>query len=143
MNQLKIAQTKLTFTVYPNNTQKKFTQYNDLSTSSEQVYSPDFSLVEQTKFSNTTLNNSVTPLLASEDILSSDNLIFHHRLKVIKQVRKFMEKYKALLKKYTEEKKEETGKGTSKWPYFYLMSEIFGNRENVYPESLIDSTGKV
>ncbi|CAG8447619.1 15332_t:CDS:2 [Dentiscutata heterogama] len=168
MDQLKIAQTKPTFTVYPNNTQKKFTQYDDLSTSSEQVYSPDYSFVEQT-------NNSVISSFASKNILSSDDLIISSSSQSTKKknkrpliennfsnYRKNKERFyvnaalhiggktsalvhgkiQSLVRKYTEEKKEETGKRTSKWPYFYLMNEIFGNRENVQPESLIDSTGK-
>ncbi|CAG8560963.1 9594_t:CDS:2 [Cetraspora pellucida] len=51
-------------------------------------------------------------------------------------------KLQKLVKKYSEESKEKTGQGTSKWPFYSLMNEIFGNRENVHPECLIDSTGK-
>ncbi|KAF0381781.1 hypothetical protein F8M41_012061 [Gigaspora margarita] len=67
------------------------------------------------------------------------NATLHIGGKTSAQVR---EKIQNLIKKYSEEKKEEKGKRTSKWAYFYLMNEIFGNRENVRPKSLIDSTGK-
>ncbi|CAG8584485.1 2940_t:CDS:2 [Gigaspora rosea] len=162
MDQLTIAQTKPVFTVYPDNTQRKFTQY-DLSTPTEQVHSPNFSCFEQTNLPNPTLNNSFISSSTSEDSLLNDDLIIssssqkkfsnycknketfyanaalHIGGKTSAQVRG---KIQNLIKKYSEEKKEETGKGTSKWAYFYLMNEIFGNRENVRPESLIDSTGK-
>ncbi|CAG8661975.1 33434_t:CDS:2 [Gigaspora margarita] len=110
------------------------------------VHSLNFSLVEQTNFSNTTLNNSVTPLFASEDILTSDDLIISSSSQNIKKKNKqpltkddtnsdnklwmiwllncgktsaqVHEKMQGLVKKYTEEKKEETGKGISKWLTF-------------------------
>ncbi|RIB11697.1 hypothetical protein C2G38_2042469 [Gigaspora rosea] len=148
MDQLTIAQTKPVFTVYPDNTQRKFTQY-DLSTPTEQVHSPNFSCFEQTNLPNPTLNNSFISSSTSEDKKFSNycknketfyaNAALHIGGKTSAQVRG---KIQNLIKKYSEEKKEETGKGTSKWAYFYLMNEIFGNRENVRPESLIDSTGK-
>ncbi|CAG8732422.1 7174_t:CDS:2, partial [Dentiscutata erythropus] len=45
-------------------------------------------------------------------------------------------KLQGLVRKYSDESKEKTGKGTSKWPYYSLMNKIFGNRENVHPETL-------
>ncbi|CAG8822827.1 12104_t:CDS:2, partial [Gigaspora margarita] len=67
------------------------------------------------------------------------NAALHIGGKSTAQVRGKLQK---LVKKYSEESKEKTGKGTSKWSYYSLMNEIFGNRENVHPEFLIDSTGK-
>ncbi|CAG8774465.1 4434_t:CDS:2, partial [Cetraspora pellucida] len=52
------------------------------------------------------------------------------------------EKLQSFVKKFSKENKEETGKETSKWSYFYLINKIFGNCENVCPEFLINSTEK-
>ncbi|CAG8782041.1 3982_t:CDS:2, partial [Gigaspora margarita] len=131
---------------------------------------PDFSCFEQTNLPNPTLNNSFILSSTSEDNdTNSDNKLWTDSavkfafiyIRKFSNYRKNKEKFFAnaalhiggktsaqvrgkmqnLIKKYSEEKKEETGKGISKWAYFYLMNEIFGNRKNVRPESLIDSTG--
>jgi hypothetical protein len=48
-------------------------------------------------------------------------------------------KLQALITKFEEENQEKTGKGRSDWPYFNYMNEIFGNRENVYPDYFISN----
>ncbi|KAF0381779.1 hypothetical protein F8M41_012059 [Gigaspora margarita] len=195
MDQLKIAQTKPVFTVYPDETRKKFTQYNSLSTPLEHTHSSNSfnSLsVEQTSSSNTALPVfDCIDLLSDDDIVisSSQNAKGKNKRPLIEDdyadnkvwtdsaikfllaylsenfgnYRKNKEKFYAsaalhiggkssaqvrtklqsLVKKYSEESKEKTGKETSKWPYYFLMNEIFGNRENVHPECLVDSTEKV
>ncbi|KAF0544029.1 hypothetical protein F8M41_003132 [Gigaspora margarita] len=52
-------------------------------------------------------------------------------------------KIRWLINKYMKESANKTGKGASKWEFFMEMNEIFSNRENVHPDYLIDSTGKV
>ncbi|KAF0550444.1 hypothetical protein F8M41_024570 [Gigaspora margarita] len=52
-------------------------------------------------------------------------------------------KIRWLINKYMKESANKTSKGASKWEFFMEMNEIFGNRENVHPDYLIDSTGKV
>ncbi|CAG8650311.1 231_t:CDS:1, partial [Racocetra fulgida] len=51
-------------------------------------------------------------------------------------------KIRWLINKYMKESANKMGKGASKWEFFTEMNEIFGNRENVHPDYLIDSTGK-
>ncbi|CAG8550338.1 4605_t:CDS:2 [Scutellospora calospora] len=48
-------------------------------------------------------------------------------------------KLQSLKTKYSNEKKEVTGKATSKWPYLEKMDHLFGSRENINPDYLISS----
>ncbi|KAF0475770.1 hypothetical protein F8M41_024573 [Gigaspora margarita] len=54
-----------------------------------------------------------------------------------------LSKIRWLINKYMKESTNKTGKGASKWEFFMEMNEIFGNRENVHLDYLIDSTEKV
>ncbi|RIB06268.1 hypothetical protein C2G38_2217548 [Gigaspora rosea] len=161
MDQLKIAQTKPVFTVYPDETRKKFTQYNSLSTSLKYIHSSNSfnSLsVEQASSSNTVFdydyaNNKVWTDSAIKFLLAylSENFGNYHKNKEKfytsatlhvggKSSAQVRTKLQSLVKTYSEESKEKTGEGTSKWPYYFLMNEIFSNHENVHPECLINST---
>ncbi|CAG8496067.1 4425_t:CDS:2 [Dentiscutata heterogama] len=46
-------------------------------------------------------------------------------------------KLQNLKTKYSNERKEVTGKATSKWPYLEKMDRLFGSRENINPDYLI------
>ncbi|CAG8769237.1 14402_t:CDS:1, partial [Cetraspora pellucida] len=68
MDQLKIAQTEPTFTVYPDEMQKKYTQFDHLLTSFEHISSSNY-LLEQP------INDSITLLTILENNLTDDDLI--------------------------------------------------------------------
>ncbi|KAF0519637.1 hypothetical protein F8M41_016558 [Gigaspora margarita] len=122
MDQLKIMQTVPAFTMYSDEMKKNLCIII--------LYQP--------------LNKFIFLLLClqNEQVLLEKfyaNAALHIGGKSTAQVRGKLQK---LVKKYSEKSKEKTGKGTSKWPYYSLMNKIFGNRENVHSEFLIDSTRK-
>ncbi|CAG8541059.1 14796_t:CDS:2 [Gigaspora rosea] len=49
-------------------------------------------------------------------------------------------KISSLINRYMEESSNKTGKGVSNWLFYTEMNDIFGNRENVNPDYLINST---
>ncbi|RIB15382.1 hypothetical protein C2G38_2247657 [Gigaspora rosea] len=51
-------------------------------------------------------------------------------------------KISSLINRYMEESSNKTGKGVSNWLFYTEMNDIFGNRENVNPDYLINSTGQ-
>ncbi|CAG8645664.1 14373_t:CDS:2, partial [Dentiscutata heterogama] len=130
--------------------------YDDLSTSSKQVYSPDFSNIMSDDLIILLSFQSTNKQLLSKDDINSDNklgtdsaikLLLAYLSENFSSYRKNKKKFyiksalhigsktstqvhrkvQSLIRKYSEEKKEKTGKGISKWPYFYLMNKIFGN----------------
>ncbi|CAG8488877.1 3669_t:CDS:2 [Scutellospora calospora] len=52
-------------------------------------------------------------------------------------------KIRSLINTYMEESSNKTGKGASDWPFYTEMNNIFGNRENVNPDYLVNSTGQI
>ncbi|CAG8664177.1 6219_t:CDS:2, partial [Dentiscutata heterogama] len=51
-------------------------------------------------------------------------------------------KISSLINRYMEESSNKTGKGASNWLFYTEMNDIFGNRENVNPDYLVNSTGQ-
>ncbi|CAG8519093.1 12502_t:CDS:2, partial [Dentiscutata heterogama] len=150
MDQLKIMQTRPVFTVYPDKTGKKFTQYNNLEeASSSNTTLPDlnyilFEPVLEYDDTNSKWTDSAIKLLLA---YLSENFSYYCKNKEKFYARAALHiggksnlqvrgKLQGLVRKYSDESKEKTGKGTSKWPYYSLINEIFGNRENVHPETL-------
>ncbi|CAG8585554.1 9365_t:CDS:2, partial [Dentiscutata heterogama] len=177
MDQLKIMQTVPAFTAYPDETRKKFTQYNHLPSnplpteqaSSSSTTLPAFEYISSgdeldIPTSQNTKGKNKRPLNEDDDIdnkLWADStikLLLAYLSENFSNYRKNKEKFYAsaalhiggkssaqvrgklqkLVKKYSEESKEKTGKEASKWPYYFLMNEIFGNRENHYGANIND-----
>ncbi|CAG8599426.1 6017_t:CDS:2, partial [Scutellospora calospora] len=51
-------------------------------------------------------------------------------------------KMQSLISKYMNESSNKTGKGASTWLFYTEMNNIFGNRENVNPDFIINSMGQ-
>ncbi|CAG8455030.1 8469_t:CDS:2 [Cetraspora pellucida] len=125
MDQLKTMQTVLVLTVYPDKINKNL-RNNDIDNKLWADLTIKLLLAYLFEnFSNYHKNKEKFYASAALHIGGKSSAQVHGKLQ-------------KLVKKYSEESKEKTGKEASKWPYYFLMNEIFGNRENVHPECLID-----